>query len=137
VVILLALWHMRYFAVHSNGENYFSSQVTTDLVTKIQEETNPDDHIFIFGGNPILYPLTETIPAGHVFTVAVPWNYYASQDRIVQGLKDDPPKLIVVEDNAEIDGQKGEDFGSEVLEYIRSNYEKNGGINGYSLYEPR
>jgi organic radical activating enzyme len=136
VVILLALWHMRYFSTHSKGDNYFASQDTIDLTNKIKEKTDANDHIFILGGNPILYPLTETVPSGHVFTVAVPWNYSVTQDRIVKGLEEDPPKLIVVEENAEIDGQKVGDFGKEVLEYIKSNYEKEEEIEGYTFYEP-
>jgi hypothetical protein len=137
LVLCFVFWHMRYFSLHSNGVNYFLTQDTSGLVAKIQEKTETNDHIFILGGNPVVYPLTGTVPAGHVFTVAVPWNYLVSQDRIVKGLKEDPPKLVVVEENAEIDGQKVSDFGKDVLEYIQNNYEKNDSIGGYSFYENR
>lgn len=135
VGILLSLWHMRYFAIHSTTLHYFSTEETKNLVSKIEEKSDEDDHIFIFGGNPVLYALTQTVPAGHIFTVLVPWNYSVAQDRIVEGLKEDPPKLIVVEDGAEIDGIKGEDFGKEVLEYIKDNYQKEDAIAGYTFYK--
>jgi len=134
IIIIFTFWHMRYFSRHSQGESYFANATTVKIAEEIKKRVQSNDHIFIFGGNPILYPLTDTVPSGNVYTVLVPWNYSVAEDRILQGLEDDPPKLVVVENETEIDGKKGKDFGKEVLGYIEENYEKQDEVEGYTFY---
>lgn len=135
VIIIFTIWHVLYYSRHSQGGSYLNSESTLKIAEEIKTRTDSGDRIFIFGGNPVLYPLTDTIPSGNVYTVLVPWNYAVGQETILKGLKDDPPKLVVVEENAEIDGQKGKYFGKEVMDYIQNNYEKEREIEGHGFYK--
>ncbi len=134
-VLFMVLWHAVWFNKIKGVGSYFRSGDTSRISEEIKKRVEPGTHIFILGGNPVLYPLTNTLPAGEVYTVSVPWNYSVVQDTIIKGLSEDPPKLIVVDTNTSIDGQTEEDFAASTLKFINDNYEKTDTINGYDFHE--
>jgi hypothetical protein len=133
-VLMMVAWHTVWYSKVRAGGSYLTSGDTPKIAEEIKKRTSDDDDIFILGGNPVLYALTNTLPAGNVYTVAVPWNYAVAQKSILKGLEDAKPNLVVVDTNTTIDGHHEEDFAKDVLEFIEENYEIEYTIDSYVFY---
>lgn len=103
----------------------------------IKAETKETDPIFILGPQSIIYPLSYRLPAGRVFTVNVPWNMSVSEGVIYRSVLAEPPKLIVRDQTASIDGQKVVDFSTELNRFIEENYRLYRNIGNYEILKPK
>lgn len=122
---LIAIWWLVIFYKGHLGERVisFDSQ-TKNLAVKIRDYTDPGEKIFIFGAQPHLYQVSETLPAGDIFVFQFPWFYQIAEKRILEGIIKDQPRIIVSDRTTEIEDQKITDFGKAIDQYINQNYEK-------------
>ncbi|MCA9369442.1 MAG: hypothetical protein H6773_01955 [Pseudomonadales bacterium] len=74
----------------------------------------PDDHLFIWGTNPMLYALSDRIPTGR-FTVSFHIKDFDAYDETYNDLVEDAPSFIVVMNS------ETSDF-PEFYEYLSENY---------------
>ncbi len=107
------------------------------IVQKIEAKTIYHDSVFILGAQPHYYALSQTRPAGSIFVFQLPWFLKLSESRILQGLKADPPKLIVYDPLAGIDGQKLADYAPELVKYMQDNYYLTDTVKEVGFYESR
>jgi hypothetical protein len=135
LVILLAtaLWLPGFYRGHLGSSVYFFDPDTVASAKIVKSLTGPSDPIFVFGPQPVIYPLADRLPSGKVFTVTVPWNMYAAGDKILQSIKSDPPKIVLRDSAAEIDGKKVVDFANDLEDYITTNYVKTGQVGGNEI----
>jgi len=123
VGMIMALW-MGYFYSRQRDlfQTKFYDQTTQNIVNVIEDKTDSGDKVFLLGVQPHLYYLSKTLPPGRVFVFQFPWFFKVAGDRILQGIKDDPPMLIVYDSESNIDGQYLKDYGQFLLTYIRAHY---------------
>ena len=93
---------------------------------KISEEVlklaNPGDSVFAFGTTPHLYQLTKTIPPGNVFVFQFPWFMKIAEEKVYQGILQDPPKVIVRDKNSEVSDMNLVKFMPKISQYVETNY---------------
>ncbi len=122
---LVAIWWMIIFYKGHLGDRVISFDTETlQLAAKVESYTNPQDKIFVFGGAPQLYQMTNTLPPGNVFVFQFPWFLKVAENRILEGIKKDQPNIIVSNRNALVEDLKISDFAKNIDQYILENYEK-------------
>ncbi len=124
LIFFISIAWLIYFLLRQQnigGYKFFDPDTLT-IISKVQENTDPGDTIFLLGVQPHIYEQTKTLPPGNVFVFQFPWFLQISGDRILQTLKDDPPKLILYNPESEIDEQYLRDYAHYLVEYTVSNY---------------
>lgn len=88
--------HIQNLSTSVEYKNYFSSN--TDNIHKISqfisENSNYDDHIFIWGDEPYIYALSNRLPSGR-YTVAYHIVDFNGYQETIDSLKSNTPKFIV------------------------------------------
>ncbi len=125
VYILIALWWQNiFYKGHIGNKVFFFDEQTYKITGKIMQYTKPKDKIFVFGAVPHLYQMTQTLPAGDIFVFQFPWFFQVAQDRILAGIKQDRPNIVVVDKTVKIEDRAITEFGSNIYTYLMENYEK-------------
>lgn len=123
--IMLAVWWLIiFYKGHIGDKVFFFETETKQIAGKIKQYTNPADKIFVFGAPPHLYQMADRLPAGNLFVFQFPWFLKAAEEKILTGLIQDQPKIIIADRNAEIEGKFIKDYAEKIDRYIRENYEK-------------
>lgn len=120
-VVLVA---SRFYIGNFKNEVKFFGEMEYKVARKVEELTNENDAIFMFGTLPHMYQMTKTRPPGNVFVFQFPWFMNEAEPIILQGLKNEPPKVVVRQKSATIDKSSLVEHMKEIEEYISSNYEK-------------
>jgi hypothetical protein len=122
-IFVMLWWQFIFYKGHISDKIFFYDKETLDLVAKIKHYTKEGDTIFVFGGVPHLYQMTDTLPPGGIFIFQFPWFMIVAEDRILQGIIKDKPKIIVSQKDNFIEGMQIKDFASKINTYITENYE--------------
>lgn len=122
LLITTIVWSLQFYKNHIGSSVYFFDKETLLTADKVKVLTTNKDHVFVFGPYPVIYSLSDRLPSGKVFTATVPWNMYVAGDKILQAIREDPPKVVVRDRLAEIDGQKVVNFAPDIEKYINANY---------------
>ncbi len=139
LVIISSLAWFGYFLVREPNlgqYRYFDSQ-TLQIIGTIKDRTDPGDKIFLLGVQPHIYQQTQTLPPGNVFVFQFPWFLQISGARVLQTLKDDPPKLVLYNPESNIDEQHLRDYASYLVEYTQEYYKLVDQIGDTHIYESR
>lgn len=138
VVLLIVLWTGYFYSRQKNlFQTKFYDAQTSTIVAAIEARTQPGDKIFLLGAHPHIYELTKTLPPGKTFMFQFPWFFKIAGERILDSVKNDPPRVIVYDEASTIDGYYMRDYGRFLIDYIRENYtltQKEGSIE---IYENR
>lgn len=122
--ILIALWWLViFYKGHLGDYVYFGDSQTKKIAVELRKLTSPNEKIFVFGAVPSLYQMTDTRPAGDIFVFQFPWFLQIAQDRVLEGIKRDRPKIIVSDREGLIEGVKISDFAKDIDQYINQNYQ--------------
>lgn len=122
---VVLVWWLNIFYKGHFGDRVISFDANTKmLAVKIREYTKPGEKIFVFGGEPQLYQMSDTLPAGDVFVFQFPWFLKVAEGRILQGIMLDKPGIIISDRNVIIEGQKITEFAKKIDQYINQNYQK-------------
>lgn len=124
IYVFIALWWLNIFYKGNISSKVFFFDPQTKLISqKIRQYTNISEKIFIFGAPPNLYQMADRLPAGNIFVFQFPWFLKVAQGRVLQGLVEDKPNIIVADREAKVQGVKITDFASDIDKYIQQNYE--------------
>lgn len=124
IYLFVTIWWLNiFYKGHLSDKIFFFDDQTKVLARKIKQYTDEGDKIFIFGGVPHLYQMTQTLPAGNIFVFQFPWFIKVAEERILDGLKVDKPNIIVSDRTVEIEDQKITGYAREIDQYIQRNYE--------------
>lgn len=126
-----------FFKGHVGNKIFFFDDEVSQVAAITSELTNPGDKIFVYGTLPHLYQLTKTLPPGNVFVFHFPWFMKVAEDRVLQGIVHDKPKLIVTDRSVEIEGSRLTDFSPKINEYLINNYETFIAYNNYEFLRPK
>lgn len=122
--LVMFWWLIIFYKGHLGNRIISFDPDTINLAAKIRNYTNDKEKIFIFGGAPHLYQMSKTLPAGDIFVFQFPWFLQVAQDRVLDGIKEDEPEIIVSDRSIEIEGVKITDFAKNIDQYINQNYQK-------------
>lgn len=123
-LLIVAWWLNIFYQGYIGSKVFFFDEQTYKIAGKIMQYTKPNDKIFIFGAAPHLYQMSKTLPAGNIFVFQFPWFFQVAQDRILAGIKQDKPNIVVVDKTVKIEDIAITEFGSNIYIYLRENYEK-------------
>ncbi len=123
-LLITAWWINIFYKGHIGNKVFFFDDLTYQIAGKIMHYTKPKDKIFVFGSAPHLYQMSNTLPAGDIFVFQFPWFFQAARDRILVGIKQDKPDIIISDRTVKIEDIKITDFAKEIDKYIQENYQK-------------
>lgn len=121
----ITLWWLIIFYKGHLGNRVISFDPSIlNIAAKIKTYTHPGEKIFVYGEAPHLYQLSDTLPAGDIFVFQFPWFLKVAQGRILKGLIEDKPNIIVSNRSVIVEMRKITEFGGELDKYINNNYQK-------------
>ncbi len=124
VYLLIAAWWINiFYKGHIENKVFFFDPETKMIAQKIRQYTKVDEKIFIFGLPPNLYQMADRLPAGNIFVFQFPWFLKIAETRILEGLMEDKPNIVVSERTAKIEGVEIAEFADKIDKYIQQNYE--------------
>lgn len=138
VYLLIAFWWLITFYKGHLGDRVIAfDQDTYKIAEKIKTLVSPGEKIFVFGGEPQLYQMSATLPAGDIFVFQFPWFMQLAEGRILEGIKQDKPRIVISDRTVTIEKQKLTDFAPNIDMYIRENYQKIESIGTTDILERR
>lgn len=119
---------------HPYGNFYLTPEVTNlaEILKTIEGQT-----IYLLGSPDILYQLTGKMPPNYTYAPSLPWYLHQKDinDKIVLSLeKSHAP--VLVNQNAQVDGQNIVTESGNVFKYIKMNYTEEEKIGNYQLFLP-
>lgn len=125
IYIFIAIWWLNiFYKGHVAQKVFFFDNQTKSIAQKIKQYTGEGDKIFIFGAVPHLYQMSDTFPAGDIFIFQFPWFMKVAEDRILEGMIEDNPEIVVSDRTVKIEDQKITDFAKRIDQYIMQNYQE-------------
>lgn len=120
--IVSLLWFGTFYKYNIGTKVYFFDDETKSIAKTINLLTSPTDKILTVGAQPIIYTLSDRLPAGNAFTVFVPWNLTVGENQILQGLESEMPRIVVRNSSSNIDGVNVVSFSPYINAFIDQNY---------------
>ena len=114
----------KFYRTNLSNRIYFFGEEEISIANKVKAATVPGDKIFVYGTTPNIYQMTGTLPAGNVFVFQFPWFTMLTEGRLLEGLVEDKPKIIVADRSVTIENQKLVDFTKDLNAYISDNYDE-------------
>lgn len=116
----------------NEGIRFYEPEVQ-DIVLYVKYNTSPGDKIFVLNWWDNIYPLSETLPSVDPWVPQLSWylKIPGIQEKMIQDLKNSPPKLIVYKPYT--------DYGlssyipDKIYNYITSNYRISKTIDGIEI----
>ena len=138
VIVISIVWFGYFLGKQKNilGFKYFDPD-TKKIIAIIKNFTHPKDKIFLLGVQPHIYQQSRTLPSGNLFVFQFPWFLQVSGERVLAGLNNDPPKLILYNPESEIDGQYLKDYGHYLVEYTQRFYRPLDQVGSTLIYARR
>lgn len=119
---------------HSFGNFYLDKQ-TLRVASALK--SSPGDFLFVMGGNDLLYPLSNRVPPGLTYLPPLPW-YWKNESfakRVISSLTFSPEALVLIKNNATIDGVNIDKSTGLIGKFIKDNYQEVEEIENYRLYQ--
>lgn len=107
---------------HWGNEVWFFGEREIGLSSVVRNYASEGDSVFALGTKPHLYYLTKTMPPGGVFSFQFPWFMLHVEDEVLSGIKSDPPKVVLRDNNSIVDGFRLVEYMPKIGEYIDQNY---------------
>ena len=128
-------WQVTFYKGHLGDKVFFFDEQSLSVSNKIKQNTSFHERIFIYGAVSHLYQMSNTLPAGNIFVFQFPWFLKVTEDRILAGLIQDKPKIIVYDSEYNIEGVKLSEFSKKIYQYIESNYKKIDNVNSIQILQ--
>jgi hypothetical protein len=103
--------------------DFFFGDFEKRLVEKVKHYSQGDDPVFVFGTTPHLYFLADRLPPGRIFVFQFPWFMKVAETKILRGIISDPPKVVIRDRNAQVEGMSLIGYMPKIEAYINRYYE--------------
>ncbi len=134
IVILYLL--IPFYRANWNGGVRFFGEFEKKMSEKVLMYAKPKDSVFALGTTPHLYYLTQTLPPGNIFVFQFPWFMKETEGEVLEGIKKDPPKVVVRDLKSEVSDMKLVDYMPRVNSYIEENYKVVDDVEGTEIMIP-
>lgn len=121
-LVVGVVWLVTFYKGHIGDKIFFFDNQTLKIAEKIKENSDPGEEIFLLGPIPLLYQMTETIPAGRIFVFQFPWFLIESEDKFLKALEQHKPNLVVRDSSVVIEDKPITKFAVRLNDYIDQNY---------------
>ncbi len=119
VLVCAVKMTLLFFSYHTfNYDNY----QTREIAKTIMKYVRPKEKIYLFGVQPHVYSMSNTLPSGNFFMFQLPWYLQTYENQQIQALKSDMPKLVVVDESSSVDGKMTALSAPNIEEFISSYY---------------
>src|SRR3989344_1326128 len=123
VYALASIFLLSQFYKSRLGDNvYFFGDKEVKVVAEIQKLSRPDEKIFTLGTLPHIYYMADRLPSGEIFVFKFPWFMTHAENRILDGIVNDPPAVIIRDLTAEVEGFMLVSYMPKISEHIDRNY---------------
>ncbi len=112
----------QFYRANWGGRIFFFGDTERAVATRVQKLSGPADRIFAFGTFPHIYQMAMRLPPGDVFVFQFPWFMIEAEDRVLKGLFNDPPVVVVRDRSSQVEGKNLVLFMPRIDSYISDNY---------------
>lgn len=134
VYVLASIFLMlQFYKGHFGNKVFFFSSTEKKIVNEIQVLTNPNEKIFALGTLPHIYQMADRLPPGNVFVFQFPWFMVEAENKILTGIISDPPKVVIRDSEAQVEGKNLVSFMPKIAGYIIKNYKVVDKIDGIEV----
>lgn len=139
LIYLFSLFYLLvpFYKVSWHKSSPFYGSFEKKLVAETRMYADEGDTIFVMGTSPHLYYLTKTLPPGKLFVFQFPWFSLVAEDRVLEGIKKDPPKVIFLDPTATTSGINLVSYMPKIEKYVNENYREAGKIDSTYILIPR
>lgn len=138
LVVVVPVWLGEFYGRRARWlEDPAAKERLASVEKLIRDRAAPSDRVLLLGVSPQLYASTGTLPPGRVFVFPFPWFLDAAGDRVVDGLRRDPPKLVLFDTESGIDGRLLRDDARPILDEVRAHFVPTARVGTIEVYEPR
>lgn len=138
LVILVPVWLGEFYGRRARWlDDPAQQERLAALEATIRQHAAPSDRVLLLGVSPQLYAATGTLPPGRVFVFDFPWFLDVAGERVLDGLRRDPPKVVLVDTASGIDGRLLRDDARAILDEVRARYVPAARLGSIEVYEPR
>lgn len=113
---------LRSYSRNWGGETKFFSQADYIVFDRVKSYATPGSSVFAFATYPYIYPMTNTYPSGKVFVFEFPWFMKIAEEPILNGLKLDPPVVVVRDKNAMTDSYNLVSYMPKIADFVDRYY---------------
>lgn len=126
------------FAVAKNYRHHYGNFYLDAETIKLAGylKTKPEISLYVFGGNDLLYPLSNRIPPGFTYLPSLPWYWQDAvlSQKMVTALTDSPTTEVLVKSGTFLDGANIQASSGLIGEFIKNNYQPEATIGSYQVY---
>jgi hypothetical protein len=108
-----------------------SLRIYTEVVNTIQDQTQPQDTIFVIANNPEFYFLSERKNPFRFWNTAIGVRDENEAAQVMKVLKDQPPKVIVIDPN----DRNNTPCSNAMIAYIRGTYRLIKTVGQFEIYQ--
>lgn len=138
LLILTCVWLGEYYGRRARWLDDPAQKEHVAAIEKlIRDRAAPSDRVLLLGIPPQIYASTGTLPPGRVFVFDLPWFTDAAGGRVIEALRSDPPKLVLIDTASGIDGRRMIDYERPLVDEVRARYEQTARLGSIEVYEPR
>ena len=125
-----------FYRVTLGNKVLFFGEVETKISEAVLEHADSGDSVFAFGTTPHLYYLTKTRPPGNVFVFQFPWFMVEAENRILEGIIEDPPKVVVRDKNSEVQDMNLVEYMPKINSHVEKYYRVVDKVGGAEIMVP-
>lgn len=122
-LLVTLVWLTIFYKGHLGEKVLFFDDSTKQISSKIRQYANDGEEIYIFGAVPHLYWMSNTMPLGKIFVFQFPWFLIETEDKFLEVLQSNPPRLVVRDKSVFIEGNHIQKFAAKIDKFIQNNYE--------------
>lgn len=122
-----------FYKGQSGHDVYFFGNTETQIAKEIRQLSESQDRIFAFGTLPHIYYLADRMPAGNQFVFQFPWFMRIAESKILSGLLDDYPKVVIRDSNSTTAGINLLSYMPNIDNFINEKYKVVKTIDGIDL----
>ena len=123
----------KFYQGHLGSKVFFFGEFENKIIKEVQVIADKNDKIFVLGTFPHLYQMADRLPPGNVFVFQFPWFMVKAEDRVLAGIKEELPRVVVRDKNALVDGKNLVSYMPKINKYIENNYEVKKVIEGTEI----
>jgi len=134
-ICIILLTFFLYRNLRHNFGNFYLDKQTLRVAAALK--SRPGNFLFVMGGNDLLYPLSNRVPPGLTYLPPLPWYWKneAFAQKAILSLTTSPEALVLIKNNATIDGVNIDKSTGLIGKFIKDNYQEIEVIENYRLYQ--